>query len=201
MPPKRLQELSKRLQESRKYASQTPKSCSHTLILSCTHRLILSCSHGFMLSCSPIVMPSRYRPPRALVKEQLGNASFFPFHVFLVSSALSPSQLSFQSHAKAYAPSVTRFPFLLVQVLKIVLPSRREPCFHTNSLSNFEGVLGWVWGPPGGPQGGPQEVSQETPKDVPGAPEEAPREPKEVPRKPLSALVALFSALSTLFSL
>ena len=70
--------------------------------------------------------------------------------------------------------------------MKIVLPSRREPSFQHNSPSNFEGVLGWVWGPPGGPQGGPQEVSQETPKDVPGAPEEARTEAKEVPREPLS---------------
>ena len=51
-PLERLQELSKRPQESRKDVSRTPKSCFHTLILSYSHSLILSYDHILALSYS-----------------------------------------------------------------------------------------------------------------------------------------------------
>ena len=41
---------------------------------------------------------------------------FFFLISLIFSSALTLSPLPLPSHAKAYAPSVTRFPFLLVQV-------------------------------------------------------------------------------------
>ena len=40
---------------------------------------------------------------------------FFFLNPLIFSSALSLSPLPLPSHAEAYAPSVTRFPFLLVQ--------------------------------------------------------------------------------------
>ena len=41
---------------------------------------------------------------------------FFCLISLIFLSALTLSPLLLPSHAKAYAPSVTRFPFLLVQV-------------------------------------------------------------------------------------
>ena len=43
---------------------------------------------------------------------------FFCLISLIFSSALTLSPLLLPSHAKAYAPSVTRFPFLLVQVYR-----------------------------------------------------------------------------------
>ena len=100
-------------------------SCSRACVLSSPRALVLSCSHAFMLSGSPAVMPSCYRATKLSYRKESGNALLFVLW-FLVSSSLIPSPAFSSSQAKEYAPSVTRFPFLLVQVLKIVLPPRRN---------------------------------------------------------------------------
>ena len=104
-------------------------SCSRACVLSSPRALALSCSHALMLSGSPAVMPSCSRASKLSYRKESGNALLF-FHWLLVSSSLTPSPALSLSQAKEYAPSVTRFPFLLVQVSKIVLPSRRAPIFE-----------------------------------------------------------------------
>ena len=77
--------------------------------------LVLSCSYEFMLSCFPVGMPSCYRAPKLSYRNESGNALMLLLSLLLVLLALrlpfSPLALS-SSHAKAYAPTVTRFPFL-----------------------------------------------------------------------------------------
>ena len=64
--------------------------CLHALWPSCPRTLMFSWIHALVLShCDAFSLSS----PRALVKEQLGNASFYYFMCVIVSSALSPSQL------------------------------------------------------------------------------------------------------------
>ena len=90
-------------------------SCSRACVLSSPRALVLSCSHAFMLSGSPAVMPSCYRATKRSYRKESGNALLL-FLWLLVSSSLTPSPALSSSQAKEYAPSVTRFPFLLVQV-------------------------------------------------------------------------------------
>ena len=104
-------------------------SCSRACVLSSPRALALSCSHALMLSGSPAVMPSCSRASKLSYRKESGNALLF-FLWLLFSSSLTPSPALSLSQAKEYAPSVTRFPFLLVQVSKIVLPSRREAYFQ-----------------------------------------------------------------------
>ena len=86
----------------------------------------------------------------------------------LVFSDSLPSSLS-SSQAKAYAPSVTRFPFLLVQVSKIVLPPRRN--LHFSKIKGFHSK-------------DVPKSPRRAPKTRPRAPQEAPRAVKEAPRGP-----------------
>ena len=117
--------------------------------------------------------------------------------MFIVSSALSPSQLSFQSHAKAYAPSVTRFPFLLVQVSEIVLPSRRNARFENKGSPKPRTSPRALREVPRALKEAPKRLQeltkrlQESSKNVPRAPQDVlntlkttPRPPKEPPRPP-----------------
>ena len=90
-------------------------SCSRACVLSSPRALALSCSHALMLSGSPAVMPSCSRASKLSYRKESGNALLF-FLWLLVSSSLTPSPALSLSQAKEYAPSVTRFPFLLVQV-------------------------------------------------------------------------------------
>ena len=101
---------------------------SHDVMLSRLRALEPSCSRTLMLSGSPAVMPSCYRATKLSYRKESGNALLF-FLWLLVSSSLTPSPALSSSQAKEYAPSVTRFPFLLVQVSKIVFPSRRGAHF------------------------------------------------------------------------
>ena len=113
-----------------KRASKT-FSCCHLIVLACSWAAVLSHNHRLMNSCSraPALMPSCYLSPTLSYRRGSGHAVLFFLISLIFSSALALSLLPLPSHAKAYAPSVTRFPFLLVQVSKIVLPSRRNARF------------------------------------------------------------------------
>ena len=56
-------------------------------------------------------MPSCCRVPKFLYQNESGNALILLLILLLVSFVLIPPQLSL-GHAKAYAPTATRFPFL-----------------------------------------------------------------------------------------
>ena len=134
-------------------------SCSRACVLSSPRALALSCSHALMLSGSPAVMPSCSRASKLSYRKESGNALLF-FLWLLVSSSLTPSPALSLSQAKEYAPSVTRFPFLLVQVSKIVLPPRRN--LHFSKIKGF--------------------YSKDVPKSPRRAPKTLPRAPQEAPR-------------------
>ena len=110
--------------------------CSRACVLLSPRNLVLSCSHGIMLSCSAAAMPSCSRASKLSYRKESGNALLF-FLWLLVSSSLTPSPALSLSQAKEYAPSVTRFPFLLVQVSKIVLPSRPNAHFRKKKVSSY----------------------------------------------------------------
>ena len=99
-------------------------SCSRACVLSSPRALALSCSHALMLSGSPAVMPSCSRASKLSYRKESGNALLF-FLWLLVSSSLTPSPALSLSQAKEHAPSVTRFPFLLVQVFAQALIHRK----------------------------------------------------------------------------
>ena len=138
-------------------------SCSRACVLSSPRALALSCSHALMLSGSPAVMPSCSRASKLSYRKESGNALLF-FLWLLVSSSLTPSPALSLSQAKEYAPSVTRFPFLLVQVFKIVLPPRRN--------AHFQEVKGFLH----------RRLPQELPKSSQDTSKSSPRRPKSCQR-------------------
>ena len=143
-------------------------SCSRACVLSSPRALALSCFLALMLSGSPAVMPSCSRASKLSYRKESGNALLF-FLWLLVSSSLTPSPALSLSQAKEYAPSVTRFPFLLVQVFKIVLPPRRN--LHFSKIKGFHSK-------------DVPKSPRRAPKTLPRAPQEAPRAVKEAPRGP-----------------
>ena len=93
--------------------------CSPVCVLLSPRDLVPSCFHEFMLLGSPTVMPSCYRASKLWYRKESGSALLFCY----LASRLTLSPALSSSQANAYAPSVTRVPFLLVQVSKIVLLS------------------------------------------------------------------------------
>ena len=134
-------------------------SCSRACVLSSPRALALSCSHALMLSGSPAVMPSCSRASKLSYRKESGNALLF-FLWLLVSSSLTPSPAPSLSQAKAYAPSVTRFPFLLVQVSRYI--QFREDVSRAVAIS-------------GGLKCSQRTSSRRAPKEAPRALKEAPR--------------------------
>ena len=103
-------------------------SCCHLIVVACSWAAALTHDHVLMNSCSraPALMPSCYRSPTLSKKRGSGNALFFFVIPLIFSSALTLSQVPLPSHAKAYVPSVTRFPSLFVQVAQIMPPLWRN---------------------------------------------------------------------------
>ena len=122
----------------------------------------LTCSHEFMLSSSsPHALLLLF--PHALVQEGVGSCfGFFCLISLIFLSALAFSPLPLPSNAKAYAPSVTRFPFLLVQV---------------SCEAHFRGDVSRAGA-------NLPNTGSPTPRTSPRAFREAPRARKEVPREP-----------------
>ena len=92
-------------------------SCCHLIVLACSWAAVLTHYHVLMNSCSraPALMPSCYRSPTLSYRRGLGHALLFCLISLIFLSALTLSPLTLPSHAKAHAPSVARFPLLLVQ--------------------------------------------------------------------------------------
>ena len=132
-------------------------------MLSYSHALMNSCSRALQPSCPLAIVP----PSSRIGKNQVTRCYFVIW--LLVSSSLILSPALSSSQAKAYAPSVTRFPFLLVQVLKIVFPPR-----------SFLGREGFP-----APKTRPQELpkcSQDTSKSSPRRPKSCQRGSKRTPK-------------------
>ena len=132
-------------------------------MISYPHALMNSCSRAFQSSCPLAIVP----PSSRIGKNQVTRCYFVIW--LLVSSSLTLSPALSSSQAKAYAPSVTRFPFLLVQVFKIVLPPRRN--LHFSKIKGFHSK-------------GVPKSPRRAPKTLPRAPQESPRAVKEALRGP-----------------
>ena len=88
-------------------------------MISYPHALMNSCSRALQPSCPLAIVP----PSSRIGKNQVTRCYFVIW--LLVSSSLTLSPALSSSQAKAYAPSVTRFPFLLVQVFAEALIHRK----------------------------------------------------------------------------
>ena len=88
-------------------------------MLSHSHTLMHSCSRTLQPSCRLAIVP----PSSRIGKNQVTRCYFVLW--LLVSSSLTLFPALSSSQAKAYAPSVTRFPFLLVQVFAQALIHRK----------------------------------------------------------------------------
>ena len=130
-------------------------------MISYPHALMNSCSRALQSSCPLAIVP----PSSRIGKNQVTRCYFVIW--LLVSSSLTLSPALSSSQAKAYAPSVTRFPFLLVQVSKIVLPLRRN--LHFSKIKGFHSR-------------DIPKSPRRAPKTLPRAPQEAPRAVEEAPR-------------------
>ena len=126
-------------------------------MISYPHALMNSCSRALQSSCPLAIVP----PSSRIGKNQVTRCYFVIW--FLVSSSLILSPALSPSQAEAHAPSVTRFPFLLV------LPPRRN--LHFLKIKGF-----YAEDVPKSPR--------RAPKTFPRAPQEAPRAVKEAPRGP-----------------
>ena len=127
---------------------------------------MLSYSHAFMRSCSRALQPScplAIAPPSSGIgKNQVARCYVVIW--LLVSSSLTLSPALSSSQAKAYAPSVIRFPFLLVQVSSIAHfrgdVSRAGPNSRKQGVSWAEDV---------------SKSSRRAPKTLPSTPQRGPK--------------------------
>ena len=98
-------------------------SCSRICVLLSTRLLVLSCSNKLLLSCSPAGMPSCDRAPKLSCRNEWCTALILLLILLLASFALTPPPALSSSHAEAYAPTATRFPFLDSTGLRMVVHS------------------------------------------------------------------------------
>ena len=139
--------------------------CSRACVLLSPRDLVPSCSRALHSSCPLAIVP----PSCRIGKNQVTRCYFVIWLLasssLILSPALSPSQ------AKAHAPSVTRFPFLLVQVFKIMLPPKQNLHFlKIKVLLSRDSKR-------------PLQEPQERPQELQKRPQESPQDPSKSPQR------------------